>query len=140
MAGVIHDLGKISIPAEILSKPTKLSDIEFGLIKTHSQTGYDVLKDVDFPWPIARMVLEHHERIKGAGYPKGLIGDQILPETKLLMVADVVEAIASHRPYRPAYGIEVALEEIEKNKGILYDSDAVDACLKLFREKGFSLK
>jgi PAS domain S-box-containing protein len=140
LAGVIHDLGKISVPAEILSKPTKLSDIEFSLIKTHSQIGYDVLKDVDFPWPIARMVLEHHERINGSGYPKGLIGDQILPETKLLMVADVVEAIASHRPYRPAYGIEVALEEIEKNKGILYDSDVVDACLKLFREKGFSLK
>ncbi|MEW6184802.1 MAG: HD domain-containing phosphohydrolase, partial [Thermodesulfobacteriota bacterium] len=137
MVGVIHDLGKIAVPAEILSKPTKLTTIEFELIKTHPQTGFDILKDIEFPWPIARMVLEHHERINGSGYPNGLKGNALLWESKILMVADVVEAIASHRPYRPAHGIGAALEEIEKNRGVLYESDVVDSCLRLFREKGY---
>lgn len=140
MAGIVHDLGKISIPAEILSKPTKLSPLEFGLIKVHPQTSYDILKDIEFPWPIAGIVLQHHERIDGSGYPAGLKDQEILPEAKVLMVADVVEAIASHRPYRPAYGLEVALEEISRNRGILYDPEVVDACLKLFKEKGFTLE
>ncbi len=140
MAGMVHDLGKISVPSEILSKPSRLSDIEFKLIKVHPQTSYDILKDIDFPWPIARIVLQHHERMDGSGYPAGLKGDEILMEAKVLMVADVVEAIASHRPYRPAFGIEEALEEIEKNKGTLYDNAVADACLRLFREKGFQLE
>ncbi len=140
MAGLVHDLGKISVPSEILSKPSRLSDLEFKLLEGHPQTSYDILKDIDFPWPIARIVLQHHERMDGSGYPAGLKGDEILIEAKVIMVADVVEAIASHRPYRPAYGIDVALDEIEKNKGILYDPEVVDACLRLFREKGFKLE
>ena len=140
MAGTVHDLGKISIPAEILSKPTKLSDIEFSLIKTHPQISYDILKDIDFPWPVAQTVFQHHERINGSGYPLGLKGEEILLEARILAVADVVEAIASHRPYRPAYGIEVALEQISKKKGILYDTAAVDACLRLFKEQRFVLE
>ncbi len=140
MAGVIHDLGKISVPAEILSKPIRLTDLEFELIKTHARTGYEILKDIDFPWAIARMVLEHHERINGSGYPQGLKGEEILMESRILAVADVVEAIATHRPYRPAHGIEVALEEITKNKGILYDPKVVEACLILFMEKGYKLE
>jgi PAS domain S-box-containing protein len=139
MAGIIHDLGKISVPAEILSKPTKLTDIEFSLIKTHPQSGYAILKDIDFPWPIARMVLEHHEWMNGSGYPHGVRGEKLLIESRILTVADVVEAMASHRPYRPSLGIDAALVEIEKNKGILYDDAAVEACLRLFREKGFEL-
>ena len=139
MAATIHDLGKISIPAEILSKPTKLTNIEFSFIKTHSQSGYDILKDIDFPWPVARIVLEHHERMNGSGYPNGLTGDNILLESRILAVADVVEAMASHRPYRPSLGIEAALEEIKKNKGTLYDNIVADACLRLFREKSFQL-
>jgi PAS domain S-box-containing protein/putative nucleotidyltransferase with HDIG domain len=137
MAGIIHDIGKMSVPAEILSKPGKLNDIEMSLIKFHSQLGYDILKDAELPYPIAKIVLQHHERLDGSGYPEGLKGDQILLEAHILAVADVVEATASHRPYRPALGIDVALEEIEKNKGILYDTEVVEACLKLFREKGF---
>jgi HD-GYP domain-containing protein (c-di-GMP phosphodiesterase class II) len=135
----IHDIGKISIPSEILSKPTKLTDLEFRLIKTHSQSGYDILKDIDFPWPVADVVLQHHERMDGSGYPQGLKGNDILLEARIMAVADVVEAIASHRPYRPSLGIDFALEEISRNKGILYDADAVDACLKLFQEKSYSL-
>ena len=138
MAAAIHDLGKISVPAEILSKPTKLTNIEFSLIKTHSQSGYDILKDIDFPWPVARTVLEHHERMNGSGYPNGLTGDNILMESRILAVADVVEAMASHRPYRPSLGIDAALEEIEKNKGTFYDNAVADACLRLFREKATS--
>ena len=138
MAGVVHDLGKISVPAEILSKPTKLSDIEFSLIKGHSQTSYDILKDIEFPWPIAEITLQHHERLDGSGYPSGLKGDQIMLEAQVLMVADVVEAIASHRPYRPALGVEVALDEISKNKGKLYNPAAVEACVRIFKEKGYS--
>jgi PAS domain S-box-containing protein len=140
MAGIVHDLGKISIPAEILSKPTKLSEIEFSLIKTHPQVSYDILKDIDFPWPVAQTVFQHHERINGSGYPLGLKGEEILLEARILAVADVVEAIASHRPYRPAYGIEAALNQILKERGALYDTAAVDACLKLFKEQGFVLE
>jgi HD-GYP domain-containing protein (c-di-GMP phosphodiesterase class II) len=140
MAGIIHDIGKIAVPVEILSKPTKLTDIEFSLIKTHSQAGYDILKDIEFPWPIARIVLEHHERMDGSGYPNGLTGENLLVESRILAVADVVEAIASHRPYRPGRGIDAALDEIVKNKGVIYNTEAVGACLKLFREKGYTLQ
>jgi PAS domain S-box-containing protein len=140
MAAAIHDLGEISIPVEILSKPIKLTNIEFNLIKIHSQSGYDILKDIDFPWPVARIVLEHHERMNGSGYPNGLTGDNILMESRILSVADVVEAIASYHPYRPALGIDAALEEIEKNKGTLYDNTVAAACLRLFREKGYQLQ
>jgi len=139
MAATIHDLGKISIPSEILSKPRKLTDIEFSIIKIHPQAGYDILKDIDFPWPVARIVLEHHERVNGSGYPSKLIAEKTLLESRILAVADVVESMASHRPYRPSLGIEAALEEIKKNRGILYDNKVVDACLKLFLEKGFQL-
>jgi PAS domain S-box-containing protein len=139
MASMIHDIGKISIPSEILTKPTQLSALEFNLIKTHPESGFNILKDIEFPWPIARIVLEHHERINGSGYPKGLIGEQILLESKILAVADVVEAISSHRPYRAAYTIDVGLDEITKNRGTLYDPDVVDACLRLFREKNYNL-
>ncbi|HEX7534282.1 MAG TPA: HD domain-containing phosphohydrolase, partial [Syntrophales bacterium] len=118
----------------------KLTALEFSLSKTHSQSGYDILKDIDFPWPVARIVLEHHERMNGSGYPQGLTGDNILLESRILAVADVVEAMASHRPYRPAIGIEAALEEIEKNRGTLYDNNVTDACLRLFREKGYQLQ
>lgn len=137
MAAAIHDIGKISVPAEILSKPSRLSDIEFQLIKIHPEAGYNIVKNIEFPWPIATIILQHHERINGSGYPKGLKGEEILPETRILSVADVVEAIASHRPYRPAYGIDIALEEISNMKGILYDTAVVDVCLSLFNEKGF---
>ena len=140
MAGVIHDIGKISVPAEILSKPGKLSQKEFELIKDHPQTGYEVLKDVEFPWPIAQIILQHHERLDGSGYPRGLIGEDMLLEARIIAVADVIEAIASHRPYRPARGIEAALSEIEQNKGVLYDASVVDACVKLFREKAYKLR
>jgi HD-GYP domain-containing protein (c-di-GMP phosphodiesterase class II) len=140
MAAAIHDLGKIYVPVEILSNPTKLTNIEFNLIKIHPQSGYDILKDIDFPWPIARIVLEHHERMNGSGYPNGLAGDNILMESRILSVADVVEAMASYRPYRPALGIDAALEEIEKNKGTLYDNTVAAACLRLFREKGYQLQ
>lgn len=137
MAAVIHDIGKISVPAEILSKPTRLTDIEFGLIKVHPEAGYAILKDIDFPWPVADIVLQHHERLDGSGYPQGLKGEQILLEAQILAVADVIEAMASHRPYRPSIGIDVALAEIEKNRGTFYNVKIVDACVRLFREKGF---
>ncbi|MDP2839292.1 MAG: PAS domain S-box protein, partial [Syntrophales bacterium] len=138
-ACVIHDLGKVSIPAEILSKPTKLSEIEYKLIQAHSQRGHDILRGIDFPWPVAEMVLQHHERMNGSGYPRGLKGEAILIEARILAVADVLEAMASHRPYRLTLGMDAALEEIEKNRGILYDPAAADSCLKLIREKGFRL-
>jgi HD-GYP domain-containing protein (c-di-GMP phosphodiesterase class II) len=140
MAAAIHDLGKISVPAEILSKPKKLTAIEFSLIKTHAKSGYDILKNIDFPWPIARMILEHHKRMNGSGYPHGLTGDNLLMESQILAVADVVESMASHRPYRSSLGIDAALGEIEKNKGTLYDNAVADACLRLFREKGYQLE
>jgi len=137
MAASIHDMGKISIPAEILSMPRKLSKLEFDLVKTHSQAGHDIIKDIDFPWPIANIILQHHERINGSGYPHGLRGDNILLEARILAVADVVEAMASYRPYRPALGLDTALEEITRNKNILYDGEVVEACLKIFREKKY---
>ena len=140
MAGVLHDIGKIAIPAEILSKPSRLSKTEFDLIKNHSQTGYDILNSIKFPWPLSQIVLQHHERMDGSGYPNGLLGKEILIEAKILGVADVVEAMASHRPYRPALGIDKALEEISINKGKLYDTEAVNACLKIFKEKEFEFK
>lgn len=139
MAGMIHDLGKISVPSEILTKPTKLTSLEMELIRTHAEAGYNILKDIEFPWPIARMVLEHHERIDGSGYPNGLKGDAILLESKIIAIADVVEAISSHRPYRPAFGIEPALSEIAQNSGVLYDAAASEACLKLFRENRYKM-
>lgn len=139
MAGIIHDLGKISIPAEILSKPGKLTDIEFSLMKTHSQTGYDILKTIEFPWPVADIIYQHHEKLDGSGYPLGLKSDNILLEAKILCVADVVEAISSHRPYRPALGIGIAVEEITRNRGITYDQNVVDACIEIITRKGFNM-
>ena len=139
-AAMIHDIGKICIPAQILSKPGKLNEIEFSLVKAHPGIGYDILKNIEFPWPIAQMVLQHHERIDGSGYPSGLAGSEILLEARILAVADVVEAMASHRPYRPALGLDKALEEISKNRGVLYDPEVTDACLKVFRKKGFEFK
>ncbi len=137
VAGDIHDIGKIYVPAEILSKPGQITAIEYGIIKTHPQVGYDILKTIKFPWPVAQIVLQHHERLDGSGYPLGLSGDQILKEARILIVADIVEAMSSHRPYRPAHGIDRALEEITQNKGIQYDADVVDACVRLFRQKNF---
>jgi HD-GYP domain-containing protein (c-di-GMP phosphodiesterase class II) len=136
-AAAIHDIGKISLPAEILTKPGRLSNIEMKMIQAHSQVAYDILKGIDFPWPIAQIVLQHHERMDGSGYPQGLSGDEILLEARILGVSDVVETMASHRPYRPSIGIDKALEEIAQNKTVLYDPQVVDACLKLFADKGF---
>ena len=135
MAGLIHDVGKIHIPAEILSKPTRLTEVEWSMIKAHPQAGYDILKDIEFPWPVARIVLQHHERVNGSGYPQGLSDKEILLEARILGVADVVEAMASHRPYRPAHAVEEALGEIRENRGILYDPQAVDACLEVIGKK-----
>ncbi len=135
IASLIHDIGKISVPTELLNKSITLSDIEFSLIKDHSQIGYDILKSIDFSYPVAQIVLQHHERLDGTGYPNSLKGDEIILEAKILGIADVVEAMSSHRPYRPSLGIDKAFEEISKNKAILYDSKAVDACLKIFKEK-----
>ena len=139
-AGFIHDIGKISVPAEILAKPGKLLDEEYTLIKRHSQTGYDILKTIKFPWPIQDIVLQHHERIDGTGYPRGLSGGDILLEAKILAVADTVEAMSSHRPYRPSLGVEKALEEIQQKRGALFDENVVEACLRLFQEKGFEFE
>jgi len=139
LAGVIHDIGKISIRAELLNKPRKLTDSEFQLMKTHIQAGYDLLKEMPFPWPVARMIREHHERMDGSGYPFGLTGEQVLQDSRILAVADVVNAIASQRTYRPAFSVETALYDITGNRGILYDADAVNACLKLFNEEGYQL-
>ena len=139
IAAILHDIGKISIPAEFLSKPGRLSPIEFDIIKTHPVTAYEMLKAIDFPYPVAQIILQHHEKMDGSGYPYGLMGPDILLEARIVTVADVVEAISSHRPYRPALGIQYALEEIANNAGILFDPEVVEACLTLFREKGFSL-
>jgi len=137
VAASIHDLGKIYVPAEILSKPGRISDIERGIIRTHPQVGYDILKSIDFPWPIAEIVLQHHERMDGSGYPRGLKDGDIRIEARIIGLADVVESIGSHRPYRPTLGSEKALDEIRKNRGTLYDPDVVDVCLSLFQDKGF---
>lgn len=138
LAGGIHDLGKISVPADILSKPARLSEIEYSLMKIHPEAGYNILKDIDIPSPIALIVLQHHERLDGSGYPGGLKGGDIIPEARIMAVADVVEAIASFRQYRPTLGIDKALDEISKNRSVLYDSQVVDACLTLFQKKEFS--
>lgn len=139
-AALIHDVGKILLPSEILSKPGPLTENELRMVRTHARIGYDILKIIDFPYPVALVVLQHHERIDGSGYPEGLSGDKILLEAKILGVADVVEAMAYHRPYRPSLGIKRALEEISQNRGILYDPEVVDACIKLFEKKGFKFK
>ncbi len=138
LAGVVHDIGKIYIPAEILSKPGKLTDLEFNFIRSHPQRGYDILKEIEFPWPVAQMVLQHHERMNGSGYPQGLREPDIMLEARILAVADVVEAMSAYRPYRPALGIEAALEEIDRNRNTLYDPRVVDACLVLFRERHYA--
>jgi len=135
IAGTVHDIGKLVIPAEILSKPTKLSPMEYALIQTHSRAGFDILDRIKFPWPVARTVLQHHERLDGSGYPDGLRGPDILLEARILSVADVVEAMSSHRPYRASLGIDAALEEIDRGKGILFDADVVAACRRVFAEK-----
>ncbi|MFH1154162.1 MAG: HD domain-containing phosphohydrolase [Pseudomonadota bacterium] len=140
MAGVIHDLGKIAVPAEILSNPGKLTLHEFGIMKTHPQVAYSILKTIDFPWPIATIVQQHHEKLDGSGYPDQLKGSQICLEARILSVADVVEAIASHRPYRPALGIDFALAEVTRLKAAAFDPDAVDACVRLFREGRYVLE
>lgn len=139
MASLVHDVGKIAVPAEILSKPGRLSSYEMDIIRTHSVAGHEIVKDVEFPWPIAQIILQHHERMDGSGYPQGLKADQILPEARILAVADVVEAMSSHRPYRAALGLDKALAEIETHKGTLYDVRVVEACVKVFREKNLKL-
>ncbi len=140
LAAEIHDIGKIAIPAEILAKPGRLEDVEFEIIKSHPQSGYDILKDIEFSWPVADMVLQHHEKINGSGYPEGLSGDKICLESRIMCVADVVEAMASHRPYRPGLGIAAALEEIQDKAGELFDPEVVKACVRLFQDKGFDLE
>jgi putative nucleotidyltransferase with HDIG domain len=138
VAGLLHDLGKIAVASEILSKPGKINEYEFAIIKAHPRIGYDILKAIEFPWPVADIILQHHERLDGSGYPAGLKGEEILLEAKILGVADVVEAMSSHRPYRPAIGITQALEEISQNKGLSYAPEVVEACVRLFSEKGFN--
>jgi len=140
MGASIHDIGKINLPAEILSKPSKLTDIEYELIKGHAQVGYDILKSVSFPWPVADIAHQHHERLDGSGYPRGLKGEEICLEARIVAVADVVEAMSNHRPYRPSLGIDAALEEIETHRGTWFEPAAVDACVKLFREKKFTFE
>jgi putative nucleotidyltransferase with HDIG domain len=137
IAGSLHDIGKIYVPAEILSKPGRLNDIEVAIIRTHCQAGYDILKNIDFPGPIAHIILQHHENIDGSGYPAGLSNGEILIESRIMRVADVVEAMSSDRPYRPALGTEKSIDEIKKNRGILYDSRVVDACLALLEKNDF---
>jgi putative nucleotidyltransferase with HDIG domain/PAS domain S-box-containing protein len=137
IAGGLHDIGKIRIPAEILSKPTRLLDIEFDFIKIHPQVGYDIIRTVEFPGQVAEIVLQHHERMDGSGYPQGLQGGELLLESRILSVADVVEAMVSHRPYRPGLGVEKALDEITSNRGVRYDAGAVEACVNLFTKKDF---
>lgn len=137
VAGTLHDIGKIAVPAEILTKPSKLLEMEFGLVKTHPQVGYQILKGIEFPWPVAEAVLQHHERLDGSGYPRGLSANEIISEARILAVADVVEVMASHRPYRPAFGIDMALDEILRGRGTIFDPEVCDACIRLFEEKGF---
>jgi len=136
-ASLVHDVGKVNLPTEIVSKPSKLVEVEFNLVKNHPRTGYNILEKVDFPWPIAEIVFQHQEKIDGSGYPRGLKGDEILIEAKILGVANVVEAMSSYKSYRPALSINESLAEISKYKNILFDSEVVDACIKLFKEKRF---
>jgi len=140
LAGVIHDVGKIAIPSEILSKPGKLTDLEYNLVKKHPEVGYDILRNIDFPWPIADIVMQHHERMDGSGYPRGIEADDIMLEARIIAVADVVEAMASHRPYRAALGVDKALAEIETEKGKKYDPDVAEVCLELFKTKKFDFR
>lgn len=140
MAGQLHDIGKIVVPIEILGKPGRLNEIELAIVRTHPSVGYEMLKQIDFAAPLADAVLQHHERMDGSGYPAGLVGEEILLEARILGVADVVEAMCSHRAYRPALGVEKALMEITTHKGTLFDSNVVDACLSLFRQRGFSFQ
>jgi putative nucleotidyltransferase with HDIG domain len=140
LAGIIHDIGKIAMPAELLTKPTRLTKTEFQLLKDHPRIGYDILKNIQFPWPVAHIILQHHERMDGTGYPEGLVGEAILIEARILAVADVVEALSSHRPYRPALGIEKALEEIRRGRGSRYDMRVADACMKLFKDRRYSFQ
>ena len=135
----IHDIGKIAIPSDILSKPGRLSPIEYEYVKHHAEAGFSLLDGVSFPWPLAEMVHQHHERMNGSSYPRGLKEDQIMLEARILAVADSVEAMASHRPYRVARGLELAVEEIERNAGVLYDPDVASTCIRLFREQGYQL-
>ncbi|MFZ5791927.1 MAG: HD domain-containing phosphohydrolase [Pseudomonadota bacterium] len=137
LAGICHDIGKIQIPSEILSKPSALTDAEFAMIKVHPDVGYEILSKIDFPWPIAEIVRQHHERYDGTGYPQGLVGEQILLEARILAVADTIEAMTSHRPYRPGLGLDVALAHIRDSRGTLFDPAAVDVCLALFEKKRF---
>lgn len=137
MAGLVHDVGKLTVPIEILCRPGRLGDIEMSMIRTHPVKGYRLLESIDFPWPIAQMVLEHHERLDGSGYPQGLTATQTMMEAKILAVADVVSVMSSHRPYRPAPGVERALDEIHRHQGLLYDPRVVGACIKVFTEGGF---
>ena len=137
IASLVHDIGKVNLPTEIVSKPSKLIDVEFNLIKNYPRVGYDILRKVDFPWPIAEIVLQHQEKIDGSGYPRGLKGDEICIEAKILGVANVVEAMSSYKSYRPALSIDEALAEISNNKNILFDPEVVDTCIKLFKEKEF---
>lgn len=139
-AALVYDLGKVNVPTEITNKSSKLAEVEYSRMKNHAKISYDIFKKVDFPWPIAEIVFQHHERLDGSGYPRGLKSDEILMEAKIIAVADVVDAMSSKRAYRPAYSIKEALEEISKNKGILYEPEAVDACLKLFKEKSFKFR
>ncbi len=140
VAALLHDVGVINTPSEILTRPSKLTKLEYAIVKNHSKDGYEILKNINFPWPVSEIVLQHHERMNGSGYPQGLTGKDIMLEARILSVADVVEAMCSDRPHRPALGIEEALKEIEKNKGILYDEKVVDICIKLFKEKGFKFE
>jgi len=140
VAGLLHDIGKLSVPQELLCKPGKLTDTEFGLIKTHCKAGYDILRRVEFPWPIADIVVQHHERMNGSGYPSGIKEGEILIEARILAVADVVEAMNSYRPYRAPLGLDKALDEISRNRGILYDPTVVDACIRLFTQKKFQFE
>ncbi|MDY6851314.1 MAG: response regulator [Thermodesulfobacteriota bacterium] len=140
IAGLLHDIGKISVPTDILNKPGRLSEAEFNLIKEHPRNGYEILADIEFEEPIAQIVFQHHERMDGSGYPQGLADGEIILEARILAVADVVEAIASHRPYRPALGIDIALDEISKNKGVIYDPQVVDTCLNLFNGMDFQFE
>ena len=140
MAGLLHDIGKIYVPSEILARPGRISSLETDIIETHVQVGYEILKTIEFPWPVVETVLQHQERLDGSGYPSGLRGDDILLEARILAVADVVEAMSSHRPYRPTLGMDMALKEISDFRGVRYDADVVDACLRLFNEKGYKIE
>jgi putative two-component system response regulator len=140
IAALVHDIGKVYVPAEFLNKPGRLSDGEFNIIKAHPQVGYNILHPINFPWPIAEIVLQHHERLDGQGYPRGLAGEAIMPEARVIAVADVVDAMASHRPYRSGLGLDKALAEVSHLRGAAFDPRAVDACLALFKDKSFSFE